>query len=93
MKFLHTDFNGGPGDTVVVTLDSQANVMLLDDHCFSSYKNGRSFQYHGGWATTSPVRLRPPRTGHWHVVVDLGGSTGHVKAGIQILNSKHRVAL
>jgi hypothetical protein len=84
MNFLHTDFNGGPENVVVVTLDGQANVMLLDDSAFSSYRSGKRFTYHGGWATKSPVQLRPPSNGHWHVVVDLGGRAGQVRAGIRI---------
>jgi len=87
MNFLHTDFNGGPEDVVVVTLDGQANVMLLDDHAFSSYRAGGRFTYHGGWATKSPVQMRPPSTGHWHVVVDLGGRAGQVRAGIRIVGT------
>lgn len=85
MSFLHTDFNGGPNTVVVVTLDHQANVMLLDDVAFSSYRAGGRFTYHGGWATKSPVQLRPSTNGHWHVVVDLGGRGGQVRAGIRIV--------
>lgn len=87
MNFLHTDFRGGPNDTVLVTLDHQANVMLLDDVAFSSYQSGSPFTYHGGWATASPVQLRPPSVGHWHVVIDLGGRSGQVRAGIRIVPS------
>ena len=32
MEFLHSEFDGGPNDTVLVTLDAQANVMLLDEN-------------------------------------------------------------
>jgi hypothetical protein len=31
MDFLHQDFQLTPDQTVVVTVDQQANVMLLDD--------------------------------------------------------------
>ena len=87
MDFLHTDFHGGPENVVVVTLDGQANVMLLDDPAFSSYRSGGRFAYHGGWATKSPVQLCPPSNGHWHVVVDLGGRGGQVRAGIRIVGT------
>jgi len=87
MNFLHTDFEGGPSDTVLVTLDHQANIMLLDDVAFSSYRTGSRFSYCGGWATASPVQLRPPSFGHWHVVVDLGGRSGQVRAGIRIVRT------
>lgn len=85
MEFLHTDFQGGPSDVAVVTLDGQANVMLLDDNNFAAYRRGGSFQYLGGLAKQSPVRLSPPHQGHWHVVVDLGGYAGSVRTGIRIL--------
>lgn len=87
MNFLHTDFDGGPNDVVLVTLDHQANVMLLDETAFSSYRSGGRFTYYGGWATKSPVRLRPPSSGHWHVVVDLGGRSGQVRAGIRVVKT------
>ena len=85
MDFLHSEFTGGPGDVALVTLEGQANVMLLDDLAFAAYRNGGSFSYFGGWATRSPVRLLPPRYAHWHVVVDLGGRAGSVRAGIRIV--------
>ena len=85
MDFLHTEFHGGNDDVVLVTLDSQANVMLLDDINFSAYRDGRSFNYFGGWATKSPTRLVPPHGSHWHVVVDLGGASGTVRASIRIV--------
>lgn len=85
MNFLHSDFNGGPQDMALVQLSSQANVMLLDDANFANYRRGRSFNYFGGWATTSPIRLQPPRQANWHVVVDLGGYGGQVRASVQVL--------
>jgi hypothetical protein len=87
MDFLHADFWGKPTDVAIVTLDNQANVMLLDDTNFSAYKEGRSFKYHGGWSCQSPVRLNPPRSGHWHVVIDLGSSVGRISASIRFVRS------
>ena len=87
MNFLHTEFAGGPERVVVVTLDHQANVMLLDDTAFASYRNGDRFNYYGGWATKSPVQLRPPSSGHWHVIVDLGGRSGQVRASVRIVGT------
>ncbi|MFA4987910.1 MAG: DUF1883 domain-containing protein, partial [Candidatus Brocadiia bacterium] len=85
MDFLHTDFWGGPESTAVITLNAQCNVLLLDDTNFSAYQRGEGFRYYGGWATSSPVYLQPPHHAHWHVVVDLGGGAGSVKAGIRIV--------
>ena len=87
MDFLHTDFMGGTESVAIVTLDGQANVMLLDDDNLSSYRRGTAFNYYGGWATHSPVRLKPPRYGHWHIVVDLGGDVGRVRASVRIVSA------
>lgn len=38
MNFLHQTFNVGPDDVVEVTLDGQANVMLLDQVNFERYR-------------------------------------------------------
>ena len=65
---------------MVVKLDKQANVRLLDDLNFNSYKAGRQHTYYGGLAEKSPVRLSPPYAGHWHLVIDLGGYAGSVSA-------------
>jgi hypothetical protein len=85
MKFLHAEFWMNPEDHVLVSLDAQANVMLLDDTNFESYKKGRSFEYVGGWAIRSPIRLSPPRKGHWNVVIDLGYGAGHVSAKVRLV--------
>ena len=88
MNFLHTDFWIGPNDQVLVDLDSQANVMLLDDSNLSAYKRGQAFDYFGGWAIRSRARMSPPHQGHWNVVVDLGGRAGQVRAGIRVLRGR-----
>jgi len=90
MEFLHTEFWGSVDDIALVTLDGQANVMLVDDGNFSSYRLGHSFKYFGGWATRSPVRLSPPHHGHWHLIIDLGGYSGTVRAGVRIIKHELR---
>ena len=88
MDFLHADFRIGPHDRVLVDLDGQANVMLLDDVNFSSYRRGQAFNYIGGWAVRTPTRLSPPHQGHWNVVIDLGGRAGQVKARISLVRDR-----
>lgn len=85
MEFLHTEFIGDRGSSALVTLDGQANVMLLSDSDFQAYQRGDSFHYVGGWATRSPVRLTAPHHDRWHVVVDLGGYDGQIRAGVRII--------
>jgi hypothetical protein len=84
MNFLHWEGWAGPCDEIVVTLNHAANVQLLDDVNFSSYRCGRSFRYTGGHYRQSPVVLRPPHHAHCHVVIDLGGGSAYVRASIRL---------
>jgi Domain of unknown function (DUF1883) len=86
MNYLHKDAHLGSDDVVEVTLNGQANVMLLDDINYSAYRSGRSFRYYGGLAKVSPCHLTPPHSGRWHVVIDLGGYAGSVRAGVRIIS-------
>lgn len=86
MNFLHKDLGLLDGEEVVeVTLDSSANVKLMDSSNFSSYRSGRQHRYYGGHVTRSPFRVAVPQSGHWHVAVDLGGYPGSVRVGIRVL--------
>ncbi len=85
MNFLHYEFDLATDDVVEVTLDKQANVRLLDDLNYNSFRNGQQHRYHGGLAKSSPVLLTAPHAGHWHVVVDLGGYPGTVRASARVL--------
>lgn len=85
MNFLHYEFDLGADDAVEVTLDKQANVRLMDDSNFAAYQSGRQHHYYGGLAKSSPVRLAAPHAGHWHVVIDLGGYGGTVRASVRVL--------
>ena len=90
MNYLHHEVDAGPDDVIEVTLDGQANVMLLDSINFGKYQKIESFRYYGGLAEHSPNRLVPPDSGHWHVVIDLGGYAGTVKAGVRVLSNSVR---
>jgi hypothetical protein len=89
MKFVHHDLGQRKsGEIVEITLlGSAANVLLMDSSNFQSYKNGRQHKYMGGLATKSPVRLQIPRSGHWHVAVDMMGLRGNVKSSARLLPS------
>jgi len=85
MNYLHYNLDLQSGQSVEVTLDKQANVRLLDDLNYSKYRRNEKHRYYGGRATKSPVRLSPPHAGHWHLIVDLGGGAGTVKASVRII--------
>jgi hypothetical protein len=84
MKFLHFAIQSGPHRTVIVTLDKQANVKVMDDFNFESYKSGDGHKFYGGYATKSPFKVVLPSPGMWHVVIDLGGIPGSVRASVRM---------
>jgi Domain of unknown function (DUF1883) len=86
MNFLHNDLGFLDGNQVVeVILSNAANVKLMDSGNFSSYRSGGRHEYFGGYATQSPIRLPVPRSGHWHVAIDLGGYAGGIRASVRVL--------
>ena len=87
MKFTHYKLGHVAGGTVVeVTLQgSAANVRLMDQSNFSSFKAGRRHRYQGGLFTRSPARLQVPRSGTWHVTVDMQGLRGSVRSSIRVI--------
>lgn len=89
MQFVHHDLgNCKSGEIVEITLSgSAANVRLMDGSNFQSYRNGRNHRYIGGLARKSPVRLQIPRSGHWHVAVDMMGLRGNVRSSARLLPS------
>jgi len=84
LNFLHYEFQLKKGDVVEVTLDKQANVQLLDELNFSYYKKGKKYSHIGGLSKKLIVNLTSPFKGHWHLVIDLGGHAGTVKASVQV---------
>lgn len=88
MTYLHYEFDLGVDDAVEVTLDKQANVRLLDPDNFARYSQGQRHHYFGGLAEESPVIIDAPHPGHWHVVVDLGGYAGSVRAAARVLKAQ-----
>jgi len=84
MEYLHYELDAGSRDIIQVTLDKQANVKLLDGINYQRYRNGKQHSYYGGLAKVSPINMKPPHQGRWHIVVDLGGYAGTVRASVQV---------
>lgn len=87
MKFIHHDLGyRRSGEVVEITLSGNAaNVRLMDSSNFSNYRNGRRHRYYGGLAKRSPIHLKIPSSGHWHVAVDMQGLRGTVRSSARIL--------
>jgi hypothetical protein len=90
INHLNFEFIGKLGTIAEVTLDRAANVLLMDPTNYNAYQQGQAYQYYGGHATVSPFRLMVPSPGIWHVVVDLGGGPGEVKASLRLIPFRHR---
>ena len=86
MNHLNYEFDASEGDLAEVTLDRAVNVLLMDSDNYDDYRHGRTYRYDGGHSTKSPVSLTIPKAGHWHVVVDLGGGAGEVRASARLLS-------
>jgi Domain of unknown function (DUF1883) len=87
MRFLHYEVQIGSDDAIEVSLQGNAaNVLVMDSSNFNSYRRGSGgFRYYGGHYTRSPAVIRPPSSGHWHVVIDLGGGGGNVRASVRVI--------
>ena len=73
------------GAVVEISLSgSAANVLLLDSSNFSAYRSGHRYSYAGGYVTRSPVRLKVPNSGHWHIAIDYGGYAGRGRATVRV---------
>jgi hypothetical protein len=87
MQFIHHDLGyRKAGEIVEIALSGNAaHVRLMDSSNFGRYKNGHQYRYCGGLAKRSPVRLQIPRSGNWHVAVDVQGLGGSVRSSARIL--------
>lgn len=85
MNFLHYEVEAGPDNVIQVSLDRQANVLLMDISDFQNYRSGRAYNYRGGLAKRSPLNLVAPHQGRWHVVINLGGYAGTVRASVRVI--------
>lgn len=72
------------GATVVVTLQSQANVQLMTSSDYNNYKAGRRYRYYGGRVTRSPFHIAVPSSDHWIVAIDLGGFSGRINSTVVV---------
>ncbi len=87
MRFLHYTIEAGPDHIIQVSLTGTGNVRLLDPINFAKYKLGKRYAATAGPETSNPVKFLPPFKGKWHVVVDLEGQAGAVRASVDVLRA------
>lgn len=88
LPHLHEVYDLEPGDVVEVTLDAPANVQLMDDENYANYLAGRVFRYRGGHVKQPTFRVQPLDAGRWHLVIDLGGGAGRIRAAARTVTAK-----
>ena len=88
MDFLHQRDYYDHGDVIVLHCDTQCNFMLMDDSDFSSYRRGSSHQHYGGYFTHFPARIAVPSSGHWNVVIDLGGGSASIRHSLSVIKAR-----
>lgn len=85
-SYTHYDLEMQRAGTVVeITLSAIANVRLMSHGNFDLFKNARQHKFLGGVAKQSPIRLKIPDNGHWHVVVDMEGHPGKAQSSIKVV--------
>lgn len=88
MDFAHHDLgHRSSGEIVEVTLSgSPANVRLMDSSNLTKYRAGKDHTCYGGLVKRSPFHIKIPRSGHWHVAVDLLGLRGgRTRSSVRVL--------
>lgn len=87
IPYTHYDLDMQRGGTIIeITLSAVANVRLMTHANFDLFKNARKHKFLGGVAKQSPIRLKIPKSGHWHVVVDMEGLAGKAESSIRIVS-------
>ena len=86
-NFVHAQQKLAKGDVVVVQCSHQCNVLLMDDQNFELYRTRQKHQFYGGRYTHFPARLPVPETGHWNVVIDLGGRQATIQHTISYIRN------
>lgn len=85
-SYTHYDLDMQRGGTVIeITLSAVANVRVMSHANFDLFKNARPHKFLGGVAKQSPIRLKIPGSGHWHVIVDMEGHPGKAESSIKVL--------
>ena len=84
MKYSYKEGNFKKGDILSISIDRKVNIYLMDSVNFARYKNNERCDYYGGAVNNSPYNISVPRTGHWYIVIDLGGGAGMLNYSIKV---------
>lgn len=72
-NFQHAREFLNSGDQAVVNCSHACSIMLMDDENLKAFVDGNKFHYYGGYYKMLPAQISAPSSGHWNVVLHLGG--------------------
>jgi hypothetical protein len=75
------------GEILQITLDKQADVLLMDEDNYNKFAVGKKYRSYGGRATRSPVQMAPPEPGRWRLVVIPAGS-GEIRVTVETISKQ-----
>ena len=87
MSFIHSREYVNGDDVFSVQCSHQINVLVMDDHQFNNYRNGRDAKIYGGFYKQFPANIRVPNSGYWNVVLALpAGHRANIRYSINIIS-------
>lgn len=87
MNYLDYRMDAGPNTVIQVKIEGKACVRLLDLLNYYKYRAGKPYISAFFYEDTSLAQLSPPYRGEWHIIVDLGGKQGEIRAVVDVLRS------
>ncbi|MDY3570236.1 DUF1883 domain-containing protein [Enterobacter hormaechei] len=86
MSYIHKRSHVDAGGVISVQCSHQINVLVMNDSDYRAYKQGRNFDYHGGFFTHFPANITVPCSGYWNIVLALpSGRRATIRHSISIL--------
>lgn len=90
-KYLHYEFDIDTNDVIEINMSFQANTLIMDDSNFLKYRRKHDFSYLGGYVKATPYRIKLPRKGHWHVVIEKPNQSNQLRAVVRILKNHEKI--
>lgn len=72
MKFLFRSFEAKRKQIIEVEIDQPTKVKFMTARDLKSYRQGKTYSYHGGLFEESPIRFVIPYDSQWSAVVEKG---------------------
>ncbi len=87
-KHLHKTLNLTTEDEIRIGLTAAAHVYLLDEENYGLYLDEQEFEYYGETVHRSPYRIKAPRAGVWHLVVEQADPEDSLNVAVEIVSPR-----